>query len=295
MIINNKTVSEEKIIMLVSAVKAKKELATADEKFIEAEIVKQLSHDSKALAVISGRETEKLDRAKEFKQIVKQVRSILRRSYGLFQLADIAKRKLILEELRESPRSIAVHEKLLQTHASTAERLKDYPAIYQKIFAITGRPRVLIDLGCGLNPLSFPWMKLEHVDYFASDLSLDDCLFLQQYFDIQGIHGKAIPLNLLELKKDRTLLGIFPKADVCFLFKVLETLELTKSHLISELLLLAAPARFIVASFATKTSSGGRMRNPRRGWIEHMIGRLGYSFEKFETESEIFYIIKTNK
>ena len=290
--INNKEVTEEKIKLLIDAVKSRPDFSGVDDKFVQAELVGFLSHDKKMLGIISEREIKDMLRARVFKELVKLVRAILRRTCGVFQLAEAGERKQLFDELRKNPVSIELHEKILATHLSSAERLNDYESIYQSIFAVTGKPKIVLDLGCGLNPVSLPWMKLDTVEYHASDLNKDDCDFVNEYFAIEKITGKAVQLNLIDLKQDKMLLARFPKADVCFLFKILETIELTKSHRISELLLLAAPARYIVASFATKTAGGDRMRNPRRGWIEYMIVRLGFSFEKFETENEIFYIIK---
>src|SRR5258706_1059629 len=52
-----------------------------------------------------------------------------------------------------------VCSQILTQHASTAERLNDLEAgFYQRIFKITGRPTKILDLACGFNPLTLPWM-----------------------------------------------------------------------------------------------------------------------------------------
>ena len=46
-------------------------------------------------------------------------------------------------------------EKMLSHHASTRERLPlaEMDALYQRIFTLTGKPRSVLDLACGINPL----------------------------------------------------------------------------------------------------------------------------------------------
>jgi len=79
------------------------------------------------------------------------------------------------------------------------------------------------------------------------------------------------------------------------LFKVLDPLEQGKGHKLSEVLIKAIPAKWIVVSFATKTVAGKPMRHPERGWIERMLDRIGYKFSKFKTSNELFYIIQKFK
>lgn len=50
-----------------------------------------------------------------------------------------------------------VIQHLLQTHVSTQERAPVYPAFYRRLFDLVGPPRTVLDLGCGLHPLSYPF------------------------------------------------------------------------------------------------------------------------------------------
>lgn len=61
--------------------------------------------------------------------------------------------------------------RILGTHASTAERLGILENVYSTLFAITGRPRVVLHLACGLHPFALLWMGLGlDVEYHAVDL-----------------------------------------------------------------------------------------------------------------------------
>ena len=62
----------------------------------------------------------------------------------------------------------------LNLQSSIKERVPILDGFYQKIFAITGQPKTIIDWACGLNPLSWPWMNLpEDCHYIGFDIDKD--------------------------------------------------------------------------------------------------------------------------
>jgi 16S rRNA (guanine(1405)-N(7))-methyltransferase len=175
------------------------------------------------------------------------------------------------------------YEKALSLHLSTKERLSSYPIIYRKIFEMTGKPKIILDLGCGLNPLSVYHMNLKNFKFIASDIDKSNLDFIQRYFDLAGINGETVVLDLLN-KDDLEKLSRI-QCDVCFLFKVLEI-----DKRIAEPIFTKVNARFIVVSFSTLSLSGKIMSNSERQWFEKMLSRLKLQFETFKTENEIFYI-----
>lgn len=227
--------------ILVKAVKQKKELKNIDDSFVKEELLKYLKQNPKIKINVNKR-------SKEFKTIVKGVRAVLRKVTGAFSIK------------------------------STEDR--NYKNLYEKIFEITGKPQKILDLGCGLNPLSF---EDKDVYYIACDINKENCEIIKKYLDKIGIKNKVICADLLKIKED---------AEVCFLFRVLDALDRSKGHKISENLIKSLNCKYIVVSFSTKTLSGKEMNHPYRGWIERMLNRLGYKFEILKQESEIFYVIK---
>jgi 16S rRNA (guanine(1405)-N(7))-methyltransferase len=102
---------------------------------------------------------------------------------------------------------------LLSQHASTRERLPILEQFYQQIFAVTGKPDTILDLACGLNPLSFPWMGLPaSVLYYAYDLNRPRLALIHKFFTLLGIqpYGEA---------RDILLTPPNEKAQVAFFFK----------------------------------------------------------------------------
>jgi hypothetical protein len=46
---------------------------------------------------------------------------------------------------------------LLECHVSTRERLPHYEEFYTRLFELAGVPRSIVDVGCGMHPLSYPF------------------------------------------------------------------------------------------------------------------------------------------
>ena len=263
---------------LIKEIKNKKELSELDDKFVKEELNRFFKQEPKILKKLNEDYNPK---SKEYKQVIKEVRAKLRRSYGLFRVEKETKNLKKLVKTKN-------YQKILETHSSTKERLPFYDQLYQKIFKITNKPKIILDLGAGINPLSYSYMNLNNVNYYAYDLSKEEVKILNQFFKEKKINGKAAILDLLNLNKVKKL----PKAALAFLFKMTDVLDKGKGHKTSEQIIKAIPAKFIIVSFPTLTMSGKKMNHPRRGWIELMSQRLGYKFELLEFSNELFYIIE---
>lgn len=260
---------------IIAKIKEKKELASISDAYIKETLDKVLRQNPKLLkAIEEGRE-----RSSEYKEAVKKTRAKLRVEYGMFS-EELSEREKTLDATKDD-------DKLLLLHKSTAERLGIYPHIYQKIFTITGLPGKILDLGCGMNPASSKYMKLKDFTYYASELNEKDCEFIEKYFKKRKIKGKAFAIDLKKPDQLRQL----PETDICFLFKVLDTIE-KKGHKLAEEIIETVKSKWIAASFATHKLGGRRMEHPRRGWIEKMLERKGYGFSIIEEENEIFYLIE---
>jgi hypothetical protein len=227
------------------------------------------------------------------KQDIKNIRSKLHKIYSSFQTKKKNKRNQYLSQLKNNPNDNEINNKLLSITISTKERIKDYKEIYKQIFKITGSPQTIVDLGSGLNPLSYPYMNLKKLNYYSYDIDEEDIKFLNKYFQImkiQGLNGKARIINLKDLKKISKL----PFSDVIFLFKVIDIINQSeKDYKLSEKLIkiLVTKSKYIVASFATKTITRKKMNYPNRKWFELMLKRNKLNFNIINTENEIFYII----
>lgn len=274
-----------KLQPIIQAIKLKRELSSLEDSYIEEKLTNYLKFKPKLKKYIE--ENEYSEKSKIIKVIIKHMRASLRETYGVFQL-NPKQREVLLKNLEKDPDSLELHSYLLATHSSTKERLSIYKDIYKKIFQLTLKPFSILDISAGLNPISFSYMDLpKFTKYYATELTKADCDFLNNYFKIENIQGEAFQLDLT--KKILKL----PKADVCFLFKTLETIELNKNHKISEEIITKIPAKYIIVSFSLRTISNKKMNYPIRGWFLRMLKRLNYDYQVIEEPNEIFYVVKT--
>lgn len=298
LIINNIMINEEIIHKLISDICKKKELKGINFNFVESQLKIFLGKEKGYATFLSQ---DKINhKSKDYKEIIKLVRSELRRFHGLFSDKEMIKRReSLVKRLNDSntyENLVDISEKLLETHCSTEERANSYKKLYEKLFSFTGFPRKILDLGCGLNPISlihFKGIIDQELMYYAYDINDAEKEVLDLFFSkfssfCNRFKGKSKIFNLF----DYDLISQLEKVDICFMFKVTDIIDHGKGHKISEKVITAIPAKFVIVSFPTITTSGKRMNYPNRGWIERMSERLGYSCINFKTNNEIFYIIE---
>jgi len=278
---------KEKIARLVQEITKKKELQSIDNQFVEEHLSKYLRQEPKLMKSLYLNFNPK---SKAYISVIKQVRSQLRRVYGLFR-DDSKERKRLVRELLDSqlPKRAEILDAILATHSSTHERMSFYDTLYYKLFSLTGRPTTILDLGCGINPFSFPAMKLKECSYFAYDINAEEIGSINSYFQLlrrenSSFNGKAVVADIMDIA--------FPRADLCLLLKMTDVIDKGKGHKKTEELLKRIPAKYVIISFATKTMSGKKMTAPRRSWMEWLCRRLGYEYTILEFENEIFYAIR---
>jgi 16S rRNA (guanine(1405)-N(7))-methyltransferase len=274
--------------VIVSDVKKKKTLRSLDSSFVRQMVLGYFDKNPKVKRVLEAH--PRFQKSRDYKVMLKHIRRTLHDVYGVFNLS---KRSLaeLEEHLKKSKgldvKALSIHAKILQSHKSTQERFPSYEPLYISIFKVTDKPKTILDLACGLNPLSFPWMGLKSLIYYAYELSPDDASFIQSYFDVMkrysGLKGKAFSADLLNFPS-------FQKCDVCFLFKALDSLESLKRGVSLELIK-GIDAKFIVVSFPTRSISGKRRLKPR-AWFLNMLKDLDLAYKDIELENEIFYVIK---
>jgi 16S rRNA (guanine(1405)-N(7))-methyltransferase len=275
--------SKKQVEQILNDIQKNKKYSSISRDLIKKEIKKYFQISPKSISLLEKTQSKK------YKEIIKKIRNRLHLVYGSFQTKSKAKMEGLLREI-DGINDYKTHDKILSLSVSSKERLKDYEKIYSSIFKITTRPKKIIDLGCGLNPISYPYMHINNLVYYAYDIDQKDIAFLDNYFNIIGrytkIKGKAFVADL----KDLDIVKELPRADICFMFKLVDVLE-RRGHKLSEELIKSLKCKHIVVSFPTKTVSGRNMRHPYRGWIEKMLDRIGYKFERIVFDNEVFYII----
>jgi 16S rRNA (guanine(1405)-N(7))-methyltransferase len=278
--INNVDVNDELITNVVNSVRSKKTLIFMDEKFIISEIVKFLSNHLNYIPKLNNK------KSKEFETVVKHVRSRCHDIYEIFQTRDIEKRDEILNSVKKITKENVVP--ILETHISTKERLPYYENLYKDIFNKTGIPKIILDIGCGLNPISIPYMDVDFskIKYFASEFSKEDTNFIENFFLKFKINGEAFSCNIV---KEYELLSKYP-CDVCFAFKLFDVLESQEEH-ISYKIISSLKCNYLVASFSMKNIKNLAMKRTSVSYFERFLINMGFSWSTISIENELFYIV----
>jgi len=139
-------------------------------------LIKHMAADKKLsshLETVSG--PDAVEHLHEFKKAVKEAKKEIYYNLRRYHRNKQAEKDLI-DELRrriESDRPIEdinhIRDELLLMHSSTEERFEHYTVFYEELFKITSPPETILDVACGLHPLSYPFEKHRLKRYVGID------------------------------------------------------------------------------------------------------------------------------
>jgi 16S rRNA (guanine(1405)-N(7))-methyltransferase len=174
---------------------------------------------------------------------------------------------------------------LLLEHASTRERLPILDQFYRQIFAITGKPDSILDLACGLNPLSFPWMNLPaSVHYYAYDLNRPRLALIHRFFSLLGMQpgGEAVDILLSPPAE---------QAQVAFFFKEAHRFEQRQKGC-NLAFWQALKVHYLLVSLPTASLSGKHnLLNQQRRLVYETIQDQPWKVTEILFDSEIVFCI----
>jgi len=144
---------------------------------------------------------EDVTRWRDYREVIKKCRKDM--YYGLrrYYRAPASAERLVEEferEVEASARPERIEElrrELLAAHTSTRERLEHYAEFYERFFELVGAPSTLLDVGCGMHPLSYPFAGHgERTElYVALDRDMRAMRALGAYARLVG-PGRLVPL-----------------------------------------------------------------------------------------------------
>ena len=291
--VTQKSISCFLLELLIENVIRKKQLKGIDEKFVR-KIVESyfLTYGNfrKVLERESLRRGEDVVSSKVFRVSVKEIRKKLGSVYGQFLTSGFSKKDVVLK-------NAACVESVLFLHKSTRERMSFYEEIYVNLGCEFECVNSISDLGCGLNPLSFLVLEKvlgRRIKVEARDINFNDMKFLNSCFEKFGISGNAKVLDLTDVEGVKSDF-LIQNCDVCFLFKVLDSLETFKKN-ISKLLLTNISCSIIVVSFScVSLVSKVNISYLRRNWFFSFLVKTGWNFRTFEVGNELFVVIRKQK
>ncbi|NLE44864.1 MAG: 16S rRNA methyltransferase [Chloroflexi bacterium] len=180
----------------------------------------------------------------------------------------------------------AVCRQAMGCHASTRERLPILDSFFSATLSGIGPLNTILDLGCGLTPLSIPWMPLgEAVTYYACDIYVDLVDFVGRFLDLVGVAGEAEVRDICHNPPTR---GV----DLALMLKLLPCLEqLDRS--VGPRLLETVDAKYVLVSFPAR-SLGGRCKAMVENYgarFNEMIEGHGWTIERFDFPVELAFLI----
>ena len=193
-----------------------------------------------------------------------------------FQGADEGKRKDFFREI-------------MRLHASSRERIEILPDYYQRIFELADRPDRLIDLACGLNPFSWPWLHdaAPSLPYQGFDIDQHSAKRMLAFF-------QKIQLPV-EVHFNDLFINIPPHqpADTLMLLKTLPCLEQQEKG-ISAHILSKINAHQVIVSFPSK-SLGGKEKGmiaTYQSFLKGLLENVAYDVKgEIQFENESVYVL----
>jgi 16S rRNA (guanine(1405)-N(7))-methyltransferase len=175
---------------------------------------------------------------------------------------------------------------ILSYHASTAERLPILDQFYATSLAGLPPLQTVIDVACGLNPLTIPWMALpENAVYYAYDIFQDQIDFLNAFMALAGINGRAEARDVIQDCPGQP-------ADLALALKAIPCLEqIDKSA--GARLLDSLNAKYLLVSFPVQ-SLGGRSKGMAVNYearFQELVAGRGWSIRRFAFATELAFLV----
>jgi 16S rRNA (guanine(1405)-N(7))-methyltransferase len=223
-------------------------------------------------------------------EVVKRAKGRLHQLFSAFiappELERVEKLVAALPTAPDEATLRATCREVLKRHASTRERSEPDFNFYGQIWKVTGLPRRVVDLGCGLHPFALPWMGLARdCEYVALDVDARIVAPIATLLRAMRQRGGEGALDLLadeggdarddDAEETSARAALRAPADVAFALKLLPTLERQRTDA-SLQLLQSLRADHVVVSFPS-ASLGGRdkgMDASYRRFLEGLLQRL---------------------
>lgn len=180
----------------------------------------------------------------------------------------------------------AICLRLMTQHASTRERIPILDRFYKEIFDVTGLPRKILDVACGIHPLSIPWMSLPgDVEYWAYEIDNRLVSCLNKYFQAIGYKPLARMQDVICTPPEEA-------GDIAFVMKMVPCLERREKG-ISIRLLKTLKVKYLVVSFPTKSLSGRskHMTSFYTQFFYNMVDGLNWEVIRLPISEELVFVV----
>jgi len=250
---------------------------------------------------------KKITEKKEFSQLPEKDVELAFGKFDKLQYLDEEKIKLTRDLLRKvfsaftSQKILSIKDKssewFLKKHISTRERIPYYHKVYKRILKGVGKKVSIIDLGAGINGLSYNYFQDDgiSVKYVGIESMGQFVNLMNNHFEKENLKkkAKAIQVSLFEIEKVKKIIKENKKPLAVFLFKTLDSLEMLKRDFSKALLSNIVPlVDRVVVSFATRSLVKRTRFKAQRNWIVDFIKNNFSILDDFELGSERYVVFE---
>jgi len=211
--------------------------------------------------LIKGIGSHELQKRGSFKEAVKETKTKLHQATGVYVDREINYDDwltLLRNIPPDDPAEIknACKQIMLQ-HISTRERIPGLDEFYQIIFNMVPAFSSILDIACGMNPLTIPWMGLSSQHFYRGwEVNIQMVKFLAE-----AVRKFDTPCSIEAV--DIFSVNEIPQADLVFLFKTLPCLEQVQKG-ITPILFNRIQAKNMIITFPASSLSG-----KNKGMVHH--------------------------
>jgi 16S rRNA (guanine(1405)-N(7))-methyltransferase len=215
------------------------------------------------------------------KELEKNVKRELHRIWGSFlSRPDFDKLfKKVRDRVDSGEDELRVINDLLLLQSSTKERRGILGSFYKEIFNITGIPNKVVEYGCGINALTYPYMGND-IEYIGFDIDRELIDFLNSVFKLFSFKGGC--------RLGDVLLMDFEDSDITFLLKLLPLLDKRELSILESI-----PSEFIVVSYPTESISGKNvgMVDNYRDSFNSLVKDKGWDIDELLFDKELVFVV----
>ena len=180
----------------------------------------------------------------------------------------------------------AVCTLILQAHASTRERQPLLETFYPRLFAVTGQPKTVLDVACGLHPFGLPWMGLpRETRYHAYEIHRPRVALINHFLTQLGMAPLAEVRDVLVQPPD-------VQADMAFFFKEAHRFE-QRQRGCNRPFWQALKVHWLLVSLPVVSLSGQHsLLEGSRALVRSALGDLPWRVEEILFEHEVVFAIE---
>ncbi|ETR72328.1 MAG: ribosomal RNA methyltransferase [Candidatus Magnetoglobus multicellularis str. Araruama] len=181
-------------------------------------------------------------------------------------------------------------EGLLSSHVSTQERLPWYQEFYQTLFNLVDPGESIIDIGCGIHPLSYPFDKNNLNTYLAID---KDPVVIDT---LTTFAPRVAPVKLIPICMDINHITwsdyLTAQFDLAFVLKLIPVLHRQNKSALKQLIEIPAKQILLTGNIEAMTRKETIRRKERR-MLQDFIAMTGRQISgNFEVGNEFGFVIR---